>query len=58
MIWIFSGIAQYETLQTIILLNKAQKSWFYPHDYDDLYWETERLLLYINPEDFLIIWEN
>ena len=58
MIWIFSGIAQYETLQTIILLNRAQKRWFYPHDYDDLYWETERLLHYINPEDFLIIWES
>ena len=26
MIWIFSGIAQYKKLQTIILLNRAQKS--------------------------------
>ena len=53
-----SGIAQYKKLHRIILLNRAQKSWFYPDDYDDLYWETERLLLYIDPEDFLIIWES
>ena len=36
MIWIFSGIAQYKKLQRIILLNRGQKSWFYPDYYDDL----------------------
>ena len=38
-------------------LKKLILTWWH----DDLYWETERLhvaLIYISPEDFLIIWES